>query len=68
MNILSRLPRLMSLILGCWRITSAATAYPQDTREYFGDTARFSALPELTDLDKALAEAKRTKKPVFVNC
>lgn len=68
MNILSRLPRLMSLIFGCWLITSAATAQPQDTREYFGDTARFSALPELTDLDKALAEAKRTKKPVFVNC
>lgn len=68
MKHITHLTRLMSLVLCCWLMATAATAQPQDTREYFGDTARFSALPELNDLSQAQAEARRTKKPIFVNC
>lgn len=40
----------------------------QDTRRYFGDTARTSLVSDLHSFDEAMYRARHEKKPVFFNC
>ena len=55
------------VVLLLWLIGNAGLS-AQDTKLYFGDTARVSLVQDLTSFDEALKQAKQTGKPIFFNC
>lgn len=61
---------IFSLLLIGVLLLCAQTAQAQegDTKRIYGDTARVSAVEYLTDFNAALAQSRKTGKPVFFNC
>ena len=55
------------VVLLLWLIGNAGLS-AQDTKLYFGDTARVSLVQDLTSFDEALKQAKQPGKPIFFNC
>lgn len=70
MTFLTKLSRNMWSALTALTLSAffATTATAQDTRRYYGDTARVSAMNYVISPDEAFKLSRETGKPIFVNC
>lgn len=63
-NVVRVLPLAVLLL---W-LMGTANLSAQDTKLYFGDTARVSLVKDITSFDEAIKQAQKTGKLIFLNC
>ena len=63
-NVVRALPLAVLLL---W-LMGTANLSAQDTKLYFGDTARVSLVKDITSFDEAIKQAQKTGKLIFFNC